>query len=80
MDKSFRSLKEAPTWQGGIDFLATFSPGVLEGYPSTLLAAVTAAPGRLLGSSLDRDRYLAAVAKAIEQIAYGVRTHPEARG
>ncbi len=33
------------SWQGGIDFLATFSPGVLEGYPSTLLAAVTARPG-----------------------------------
>jgi len=33
------------SWQGGIDFLATFSPGVLEGYPSTLLAAVTAEPG-----------------------------------
>ena len=34
------------SWQGGIDFLATFSPGVLEGYPATLLGAVTAAPGR----------------------------------
>lgn len=34
------------SWQGGIDFLATFSPGVLDDYPSTLLGAVTAAPGR----------------------------------
>lgn len=34
------------SWQGGIDFLATFSPGVLEAYPSTLLGAVTAARGR----------------------------------
>ncbi|MHB1109025.1 MAG: ABC transporter permease [Devosia sp.] len=34
------------SWQGGIDFLATFSPGVLEAYPATLLGAVTAAPGR----------------------------------
>ena len=34
------------SWQGGIDFLATFSPGVLEGYPATLLGAVTALPGR----------------------------------
>ena len=34
------------SWQGGIDFLATFAPGVLEGYPATLLGAVTAAPGR----------------------------------
>lgn len=33
-------------WQGGIDFLVTFSPGVLDAYPSTLLAAVTAAEGR----------------------------------
>ncbi len=33
------------SWQGGIDFLSTFSPGVLEGYPSTLLGAVTAARG-----------------------------------
>ncbi|MDB5473562.1 MAG: hypothetical protein JWP99_865 [Devosia sp.] len=34
------------SWQGGIDFLATFSPGVLEAYPTTLFAAVTAAAGR----------------------------------
>src|SRR5690606_32392247 len=34
------------SWQGGIDFLATFSPGVLEVYPTTLFAAVTTAPGR----------------------------------
>ncbi|MBN9316760.1 MAG: FtsX-like permease family protein [Devosia sp.] len=34
------------SWQGGIDFLATFSPNVLEDYPSTLLAAVTAVRGK----------------------------------
>jgi putative ABC transport system permease protein len=34
------------SWQGGIDFLATFAPGALEGFPATLLGAVTAAPGR----------------------------------
>lgn len=34
------------SWQGGIDFLATFSPGVLEDYPATLLGAVTAEPGK----------------------------------
>jgi putative ABC transport system permease protein len=34
------------SWQGGIDFLITFSPGVLEGYPATLLGAVKSAPGR----------------------------------
>ena len=33
-------------WQGGIDFLVAFSPGVLDNYPSTILAAVTAEPGR----------------------------------
>ncbi|KRA96687.1 hypothetical protein ASD83_16515 [Devosia sp. Root685] len=33
-------------WQGGIDFLVSFSPGVLDNYPSTILAAVTAEPGR----------------------------------
>ena len=41
------------SWQGGIDFLATFSPGVLEGYPATLLGAVTAASGR--EEALERD-------------------------
>ena len=34
------------SWQGGIDFLATFSPGVIEQFPTTLFAAVTALPGR----------------------------------
>jgi putative ABC transport system permease protein len=34
------------SWQGGIDFLATFSPGVIDAYPTTLFAAVTALPGR----------------------------------
>ncbi|RUT34755.1 FtsX-like permease family protein [Arsenicitalea aurantiaca] len=34
------------SWQGGIDFLATFSPGVLEDFPATLFGAVTAVPGR----------------------------------
>lgn len=34
------------SWQGGIDFLASFSPGVLDNYPTTLFAAVTAAPGQ----------------------------------
>ena len=34
------------SWQGGIDFLATFSPGVIEQFPTTLFAAVTAAPGQ----------------------------------
>lgn len=41
------------SWQGGIDFLATFSPGVLEAYPATLLGAVTAAPGR--EDAVERD-------------------------
>lgn len=41
------------SWQGGIDFLATFSPGVLEGFPATLLGAVTAAPGE--AEAVERD-------------------------
>lgn len=42
-------------WQGGIDFLVTFSPGALDAYPATLLAAVTAEPGR----EEDVERFLA---------------------
>jgi putative ABC transport system permease protein len=34
------------SWQGGIDFLATFSPGLLEGFPATLLGSVTAISGQ----------------------------------
>lgn len=34
------------SWQGGIDFLATFSPGVIDQFPTTLFAAVTALPGQ----------------------------------
>ncbi|SFZ86560.1 putative ABC transport system permease protein [Devosia enhydra] len=41
------------SWQGGIDFLATFSPGLLEAYPATLFGAVTAVPGR--EQALERD-------------------------
>lgn len=53
------------SWQGGIDFLATFSPGVLEVYPSTLLGAVTAAKGsedaveRHLANALPDIRFIA---------------------
>jgi putative ABC transport system permease protein len=53
------------SWQGGIDFLATFSPGVIEQYPTTLFAAVTAAPGhdddvaRLLAGELPDIRFIA---------------------
>jgi len=53
------------SWQGGIDFLTTFAPGALESYPSTLLGAVTAAPGRedavtrQLASDLPDVRFIA---------------------
>jgi putative ABC transport system permease protein len=53
------------SWQGGIDFLGTFSPGVLEVFPSTLLGAVTAAPGtddsveRKLAAALPDVRFIA---------------------
>jgi len=55
------------SWQGGIDFLATFSPGVLEGYPSTLLGAVTAARG----SEETVERALAAALPDVRFIAIG---------
>lgn len=32
-------------WQGGIEFLATFSPGAISGFPVTLFTTVTATPG-----------------------------------
>jgi len=55
------------SWQGGIDFLATFSPSVLEGYPSTLLGAVTAARG----SEEVVERELAAALPDVRFIAIG---------
>jgi putative ABC transport system permease protein len=55
------------SWQGGIDFLATFSPGVLEQFPSTLLGAVTAASG----SEDDLERYLATTLPDVRFIAIG---------
>jgi putative ABC transport system permease protein len=61
------------SWQGGIDFLATFSPGVLEAFPSTLLGAVTAAPGRedaverQLAAAFPDVRFIA-IGETLEQI------------
>lgn len=55
------------SWQGGTDFLATFSPGLLEDYPSTLFAAVTAAPGR----EIDVERALINALPDIRFIAIG---------
>ncbi|MFT6659029.1 ABC transporter permease [Maritalea sp.] len=61
------------SWQGGIDFLVTFSPGVLEQYPTTLFAAVTAAPGRenaverVLATAL-RDVRFIAIGDTLKQI------------
>jgi putative ABC transport system permease protein len=61
------------SWQGGIDFLATFSPGVLEGYPATLLGALTAAQGnedtveRLLASSFPDVKFIA-IGETLTQI------------
>lgn len=61
------------SWQGGIDFLATFSPGVLDDYPSTLLGAITAAPGReeaverQLATLLPDVRFIA-IGATLEQI------------
>ena len=61
------------SWQGGIDFLATFSPGVLDNYPTTLFAAVTAAPGqedaitRLLAAELPDIRFIS-VGDTLKQV------------
>ena len=55
------------SWQGGIDFLATFSPGVLDAYPTTLFAAVTALPGQ--EQRVERD--LAATMPDLRFIAIG---------
>jgi putative ABC transport system permease protein len=61
------------SWQGGIDFLATFSPGVIEQYPTTLFAAITAAPGReeavtrLLASDFPDVRFIA-IGDTLKQI------------
>ncbi len=61
------------SWQGGIDFLATFSPGVLDAYPTTLFAAVTALPGqeehvtRLLASELPDIRFIS-VGDTLKQV------------
>lgn len=55
------------SWQGGIDFLVAFSPGVLESYPATLLGAVKAAPGR---ESL-AERELAAALPDVRFVAIG---------
>ena len=61
------------SWQGGIDFLVAFSPGVLEDYPATLLGAVTAAPGREeavareLAAAVPDVRFVA-IGETLEQI------------
>ena len=61
------------SWQGGTDFLAAFSPGVLEGYPATLLGAVKAAPGRedavarSLAAALPDVRFIA-IGETLDQI------------
>jgi len=61
------------SWQGGIDFLVGFSPGVLEGYPATLLGAVKAAPGReeaverSLAAELPLVRFVA-IGETLDQI------------
>ena len=61
------------SWQGGIDFLATFSPGVLDQFPTTLFAAVTTAPGReeaverAMASALPDVRFVA-IGDTLKQI------------
>jgi putative ABC transport system permease protein len=61
------------SWQGGIDFLVAFSPGVLDTYPATLLGAVKAAPGReeaverSLAAALPDVRFVA-IGETLDQI------------
>lgn len=55
------------SWQGGIDFLATFAPGAIEQFPMTLLGSVTAVPGR----EADLERELAAALPDVRFIAIG---------
>ena len=61
------------SWQGGIDFLVAFSPGVLESYPATLLGAVKAAPGReeaverSLAAALPDVRFIA-IGETLDQV------------
>ena len=61
------------SWQGGIDFLATFSPGVLDQFPTTLFAAVTTEAGReetverSLASAVPDVRFVA-IGDTLEQI------------
>ncbi|MGV8952722.1 MAG: ABC transporter permease [Cypionkella sp.] len=61
------------SWQGGIDFLATFSPGTLDQFPTTLFAAVTVTPGReeaverTLASAVPDVRFVA-IGDTLEQI------------
>ncbi len=55
------------SWQGGIDFLATFSPGVLEGFPATLLGTVYASPGR----EAELEQHLADAFPDVRFIAIG---------
>lgn len=66
------------SWQGGIDFLATFSPAVLEQYPTTLFAAVTTVPGkeqaveRELAAALPDIRFIA-IGDTLKQITDALR-------
>lgn len=55
------------SWQGGIDFLATFSPGVIEQYPTTLFASANAVAGREEAA----ERSLAAALPDVRFIAIG---------
>lgn len=60
-------------WQGGIEFLATFSPGSISDFPATLFATVTAEPGKeddvgkLVAETLPDVRFIA-IGKTLEQI------------
>jgi len=60
-------------WQGGIEFLATFSPGSISDFPATLFATITATPGNednvghLISEKLPDVRFIA-IGKTLGQI------------
>jgi len=52
LDATIANFREYQ-WQSGLNFMVTFSPGVIEGYPSTYLSTIKAADGH--EKDLERD-------------------------
>lgn len=54
-------------WQSGLNFMVTFSPGLIEGYPSTFLSTIKAASGH----EKDIERVLARIFPDVSFIPIG---------